>query len=177
MPTLPSESMILLLPVGEEFSTVDEATKNSFIDNTFAVAADKKLLCHWLFNAKQIEVHQVDTDSSSPTDETQILYAGIRPAGTVATTDPLPFNEIYAFGDLGCPSISAQPNHIRWVPAATLRQHYFYVFVYAGVWYWTPGEFLTDQSVSILNDTSFTVSAPSGDGTITVTYTIQDTFY
>lgn len=176
---LPDSSMILLLPVGTEYSTVDEATKDAFVSFQFAVVADKQLLCHWLYNAKTITV-RTEIGGGTPSDVTETLRAGDLPSGLLATDHPFPANYITS-GVFGNPTIGAESNNLRWVPdPGEYAINFFYVFVFEGIWYWTPGIVLADQAVSILDYTSFIITGHADAldfDPITITYTITDTFY
>jgi hypothetical protein len=168
--------MALLLPVGDEYSTVSESHRNLWVASNYAVIADKERICKWLFNAKRISIRQVSTDPSDLFDTTTYHDAGWTVGMTpiTATTDPLPANELDGI-EMRCPPINGNPNQFRWVPSVS--EHTFYVFVYEGEWYWTPGSYITGQTVSTLGDSSYSYSGTFGSGTLTITVTIVDLFY
>jgi hypothetical protein len=170
---LPESSMILLLPVGDEYSTVSEATKIDWVTNNFSVAADKELICKWLFNAKTLDINVVVSSSGVVvSNDTYTHQAGNDLEGITATDHPLPFNDLFE-GQILNDFISNQSNLNRWITPSLSPGNYFYVFVYEGVWYWSPGVLFSGQTVSTLGSTSFTVSWTD----VVITFTITATFY
>jgi hypothetical protein len=177
---LPTESRTLLLPKGPEWSTVSKDWRDYWVANIHAKTADMKMICNWLFNSKTITVRYQEVvigDPSGGYDLTETHHAGNANYGIQATTHPLPANILPSDGQISIPPIYGDSSSHRWIGDASSNTFSFYVFVYLGEWYWTPGIISALQVVGPLSNNSFVITQEDSVSRFTATFTITEFFY
>lgn len=176
---LPQSSMVLLVPVGEEWSTVDTWQKDDMLTRFYGAKAGKELICRWLYNAKTVEaVHRRSDDIV----DTRLLHAGrnLQMGQEIVWPGehPLPWME---FSGTSVRAVGLSMDYVndRWLDEdGNPGDTFFLAMVWLGEWYWSPAVLFEEEgSASALGQDTFSVSGRVGGVAESFTYTIKDSFY